>query len=187
MFSPTEVNIKSAISILLDEIENSIKELNKSLNTAALNYEYDKAIKISEKAKLLREFKNKAMLLKEDWNKIIIGKSIIKSSRKSTRKLRRGLKTPERDYYIPILQSIIALGGEGEASEILEKVYELMKDNLKPYDLEGLNTNPLIIRWNNTARWCRAAMVKEGLLTPDSPRGIWRITDKGKEYLDKNK
>jgi len=186
MFQSIENDIKSAILILLDEIDSCIKELNNLLNAAVLNHEYDKVIKISEKAKLIEEFRNKAIQLKEDWNKVVIGKSIIKSSRKNARKLRKGLKTPESEYYIPILKSIVSLGGEGRINEILEKVYELMKDKLKPYDLEGLNTNPLIIRWNNTARWCRNTMVKEGLLASDSPKGIWKITNKGREYLNKN-
>lgn len=62
-----------------------------------------------------------------------------------------------------------------------------MKDKLKPYDLEGLNSNPNEKRWRNTVLWCRFTMIREGLLASDSPIGIWKITDKGKEYLEKHK
>jgi restriction system protein len=38
-------------------------------------------------------------------------------------------------------------------------------------------------RWRNAAQWARNSMVNEGLLKKDSPRGVWEISDKGKQYL----
>lgn len=39
------------------------------------------------------------------------------------------------------------------------------------------------IRWRNTAQWARKTIVQEGLLASDSPKEIWEITRKGREYL----
>lgn len=58
-----------------------------------------------------------------------------------------------------------------------------MKNTLNDYDKQGLPKNPGIKRWHNTACWCKYSMVIEGLLSNDSPRGIWEITDKGKNFL----
>ncbi|MEM7820360.1 MAG: winged helix-turn-helix domain-containing protein, partial [Candidatus Aenigmatarchaeota archaeon] len=33
------------------------------------------------------------------------------------------------------------------------------------------------------AQWARNAMVKEGLLASDSPRGVWEITAVGRRWL----
>src|SRR5690242_2301956 len=46
-----------------------------------------------------------------------------------------------------------------------------------PYDsLAGGPNNP---RWWNTAQWTRNSVIRDGLLKPDSPCGIWEIADKG--------
>lgn len=105
-----------------------------------------------------------------------------KGTKRETKKLRRGLKTHLSEYRIPILQVLTDLGGRGKVNEILEKVYEKMKDILNPVDLEVLPSGGYS-RWRNTANWARNTMVNEGLLSKDSPRGIWEITEKGKIYL----
>jgi restriction system protein len=38
-------------------------------------------------------------------------------------------------------------------------------------------------RWRNTAQWARNSLREEGLIRDDSPRGIWEITDKGRQWL----
>lgn len=98
------------------------------------------------------------------------------------KKLRRGSKTPQSEYRIPILQALTDLEGRGMAKEILDRVYEKMKDVLHSVDLEFLPSG-VVYRWRNTAMWERNTMVNEGLLEKDSPHGIWEITEKGKIYL----
>lgn len=99
-------------------------------------------------------------------------------------KLPRGLRTPEQAYRIPILKALVELGGEAPMQEVLKKVYEQMKTILKPVDLEPLPSDPKKTpRWKNTAMWERFNMVRDGLLRGDSPRGIWAITERGREYL----
>ena len=176
--------IKSAIELLLEEIENNIDRLNKSIETAAKDQDYERTKIISDEAIKLKSFKNNAESLQKDWQNFISGKFMVKETKKITKKFKRGLKTPESDYCIPILSCLTDLGGEAEVNIVLEKLFGKMKDRLNDYDLKGLPTNPNIKRWNNTARWCRGAMVRDGLLSTDSPRGVWKITDKGREYLD---
>jgi len=105
-----------------------------------------------------------------------------KGTKQIKQKIKKGLKTPQSQYRIPILQVLTELGGRGEVNEILEKVYEKTKDKLNQIDLELLPSGN-DYRWRNTAQWARNTMVNEGLLKKDSPRGIWEITEKGKNYL----
>ncbi|KUK31071.1 MAG: Uncharacterized protein XD63_1668 [Thermoanaerobacterales bacterium 50_218] len=58
-----------------------------------------------------------------------------------------------------------------------------MKDRLNEYDLQPLPSTPEQARGRNTAQWCRYTMVSEGLLKPDSPRGVWEITETGRKQL----
>ena len=99
-------------------------------------------------------------------------------------KNKKGMRTPEREFIIPILESLIELGGKGKVSEVLSLVFEKMKNKLRSYDLEKIPSGES--RWRNTARWARKMMIQEGLLEPNSPNGIWEVTDKGREYYLQN-
>jgi hypothetical protein len=97
-------------------------------------------------------------------------------------KIKHGQKTKQVEYRTPILQALENLGGSGNVNEVLDCVYKKMKDFLVPVDLEKLPSTRKI-RWRDTAIWERYCMIKEGVLKSDSPRGIWEISEKGKEYL----
>jgi len=100
-------------------------------------------------------------------------------------KLKKGLRTSENAFRIPILQSLNELDGSALAKDVLQRVYQKIKDQLNGYDLLSLPFNTQK-RWENTAQWCKYKLVKEGLISANSSRGIWKITEKGKEYLLKN-
>jgi len=91
-------------------------------------------------------------------------------------------KTPEAAYRVPILEALAELNGKGHAREVLEIVYEKMKDQLTEDDHKLLSSGQR--RWYNTAHWARYYMVKEGLLRNDSPLGIWEMTEEGWAYLE---
>lgn len=82
----------------------------------------------------------------------------------------------------PILLAINSLGGEGTVNEILPLVEQRMRGVLNRFDYERL-ANGNEIRWRNTARWARAAMVNLGLLSDSSPDGVWQLTDLAKDFL----
>ena len=105
-----------------------------------------------------------------------------KKTRQHIGRAKKGLKTPQSEYRMPILEVLTEMDGRGAAGEVLEGVYEKMKDVLKPTDLEKVPSGA-DIRWRNTTNWARNAMVNDGLLSKDSPIGIWEITEKGKNYL----
>lgn len=100
----------------------------------------------------------------------------------SRKRLGRGEKTPQGAYEKPILQALVQLGGSGTADSVLSIVEEQMKALLRPSDL--VPTSPgRDLRWRNTAKWTRNNLKEKGLIKADSPRGIWEISEKGREYL----
>ncbi|MEM3484447.1 MAG: winged helix-turn-helix domain-containing protein [Candidatus Methanomethyliaceae archaeon] len=105
--------------------------------------------------------------------------------RKSSMRLQRGLRTPEDAFRQPILEALVELGGSGTLEQVLEIVGKKMENILNGYDRMPLPSDPSSIRWKNTAQWCRNTMVREGLLKADSPRGIWEISDKGREEVER--
>jgi len=74
-------------------------------------------------------------------------------------------------------------GGSAKASNVLERVGEIMKPRLKSVDFEPLASGPDNPRWRNAAQWARNSMVNEGLLKSDSRRGVWEISDEGRRWL----
>ncbi|MCL4384899.1 MAG: winged helix-turn-helix domain-containing protein [Actinobacteria bacterium] len=180
--------VNSAFEILLGEIENVLDSLNNEGEKSFKSQNYEKAKILSENATKLIAFRDKVKELQKEWKSIFIEKLPVKiKRRKKSKKLQKGLKTNEKEFRIPILETLVELNGEAKMKEALQKVYIKMKDRLNDYDKEPLLSNPNQVRWENSAQWCRNTMVNEGLLSSDSQRGIWKITDLGKQYLLKEK
>jgi hypothetical protein len=92
---------------------------------------------------------------------------------------------PTRAYWLPILQSLVELGGRSDADSVLNLVQKKMKLVLTPADYEVLPSG-ISVRWKNRAQWQRKNMVDQGLLRGDSPRGVWEITEDGRKWIEKN-
>jgi len=98
----------------------------------------------------------------------------------------KGKITPQSEYAMPILESLIEMGGSGRVRDILDMVHEKMKDRLTQADLDMLPSGN-VIRWRNRAMWERQELKQDGYLKADSPRGIWEISEKGEAYYEKKK
>ena len=95
------------------------------------------------------------------------------------------LYAPRSTYIIPFLESIVELGGKATTQEALIKIHEKMRPYLTHQDYEILLNNRA--RWQNSVRWTRQNMKMKGYLKEDSPRGIWEITNTGRQHLAKVK
>jgi len=100
----------------------------------------------------------------------------------------KGEITSQSEYTLPILESLIEMGGGGKVQDILDRVFDKMKQKLKEKDLEKVPSGT-DIRWKNIARWERQNLIEKGYLKKDSPRGVWEITGSGRKFYEniKNK
>lgn len=137
-----------------------------------------------KKGSQITAIRDRVKELQKEWLNIF---ATIIPQKPPKRKLTRGLRTPEDEFRIPILQSLVELGGSANLNDVLDKVEKLMSHKLNAYDRQTLPSDPKIQRWRNTAQWARVDMVKKGLLSSDSPRGVWAITDSGRRYLEQRK
>jgi restriction system protein len=189
LISRNEVN--TAFEMLLEKIELLANQLNEQGAEAFKAGDYDGARCAAEQATQLADFREKVKSLKKEWELLNAGQLTRPRTSRRTRpeRLARDLRTPEEAFRIPILESLVELGGKASVREVLDLVGQKMKDVLTSYDQAELPSTPGTIRWRNTAQWCRLTLVREGLLKPDSPQGIWEISDAGRKYLDdwKNK
>ncbi|MEJ5352081.1 MAG: winged helix-turn-helix domain-containing protein [Melioribacteraceae bacterium] len=176
--------VNSAFEILLEEIEEVFNYINNDIETAIKNKEYEEARDLTQWGDKLKTFREKVKSLQLEWQNLFSIKIKPKTAkRKIKSKLKKGLRTPESEFKIPILKTLVDLGGKGKVKDVINSVYQMMKSKLNHYDLQPLPSNPKEKRWENTVQWARNTMVKEGLLAKNSQQGIWQITEKGREYL----
>jgi restriction system protein len=179
-----------AFETLLEEIEKVANAVNESGAAALTSGRYDEARAAIEHATRLAEFRERVKSLQTEWDRLVDAAPVEvvrrpgRTRRKRRRSLSRGLKTPERSFRRPILESLVELGGRASVDAVLRKVEEKMRHVLNEYDYQRLPSTPKEVRWENTAKWCRSMLVKEGLMRADSPRGVWEISEAGRRSLE---
>src|SRR5450759_1386864 len=103
---------------------------------------------------------------------------------------RRGTRTrapsgtllPEGRYEAPLLRALVAAGGQGPSQDVIGAAGRELKDALTQLDLELLGSGG--VRWQSRIQFVRLRLIQRELMDRHSPRGIWAISDKGREYLD---
>ncbi|MGB9861371.1 MAG: winged helix-turn-helix domain-containing protein [Candidatus Bipolaricaulaceae bacterium] len=177
-----------AFEILLEEIEQVANGINEAGAKAFQKGAYDEARRMIEIATRLVEFREKVKALQNEWKNVFTSYAPKGNKRPQRRRerLKRGLRTPEDAFRKPILEALVELGGRAEMPRVLELLEKKMQGVLNDYDYQPLPSDPKTIRWRNTAQWCRNTMVREGLLKSDSPRGIWEISERGRQALQED-
>jgi hypothetical protein len=99
----------------------------------------------------------------------------------SFRLRRDGGLLPEGEYWAPILELLEEAGGGARGSDVIDALEGRLSGSLGPKDRDVLDMGE--VRWRNRARFARLRMKERGLISSDSPRGIWEITDVGRDYL----
>ena len=184
-------NVSSGFEMLLEEVEAEIDFFTRIGSRAFESRDFRKVDEARTQAEKVTAFRDKVAALRKEWDTISGSEAEedeeTKAERRNLGRLRKGLRTPEAAYYLPILKALIELGGSAKMQAVLDRVYKAMKPALKDVDHEPLASDPDMPRWRNSAQWARNTMRQEGLLKDDSPHGTWEITDAGKDRLKQGK
>ena len=97
--------------------------------------------------------------------------------------LEKGQRTIEDAFYVPLLEVLVSMGGAGKLHEVIQQVGFKMAFQFTPEDRQRLPSYSHPIRWENTVCWARNSLKMERLLKSNSPRGVWEITDEGRDWL----
>lgn len=189
--------IDEAFATLIEAIRSTDQAVRGSIDGTMSNQQIREILDVSDSLELFME---KANRLKNEWDSLkerhplLAGVQVERDPSDGNRhpakrahrqqdvaRLPNGLKTHKSEYRVPILRALVELGGGGTAAEVLDHVYEQMKERLNKYDMSKLRSGE--IRWRNTAMFVRNRLKNEGYLRKGSPRGTWEITDEGREYL----
>ncbi len=96
-----------------------------------------------------------------------------------------GAFTPVLAYWKPILQVLVEMGGRGKRRNVVNATGEKMKGILTSADYGKLPKSGWT-RWRNRVAWQASNMRAQGLMKNDSPRGIWEISDAGRQWLGRD-
>jgi len=78
-------------------------------------------------------------------------------------------------FFVPLLESLKALGGSGTASEVIDHV--LASTNIPEKELEVV-TKSGVLKVRNQVYWARHYLVRVGFIS-SSVRGVWALTAEG--------
>lgn len=105
-----------------------------------------------------------------------------KSTKKRTR-VPKGSILPESDYELPILKALQHLGGRVPTSELIAQLEKELDPRLTEVDRDRLSSGG--VRWQNRAQFVRLKLIKKGEMVEGSPRGVWEISETGRNRLAK--
>lgn len=178
-----------ALSLSLEALGAEEQRIRWEGSQAMAKGDYDTAEAVLDFAKRLLAFTKKVEALGKEWK----GLEKLRDdatpevqeivSKRFFGRIGKGEITPHPDFYRPILEVLVELGGGAKTKTVLDRVGEKLKAVLKPMDYEHHKSSNQI-RWRNTAQWARNTMVNEdGRMKKGSRNGYWEISDKGRAWL----
>jgi Mrr N-terminal domain len=92
-----------------------------------------------------------------------------------------GKKLPQKEFRMPLMETLLELGGSAHVSEIRKAMERKMAPLLTEADYQSVSSGEE--RWWNAICWERADLVREGLFRDYSKRGVWELSEKGKSLV----
>ena len=187
----TTTDVESALDLLAAQVREEIKRIRDEGADAMKQGDYKTATSVIEFAGKMENFAGNVDNLIAQWDAIAQQHEVEPETVKAIvgrgffGKARKGTITSHVDFYVPLLQALVQLGGRGNTQTVVDRVGKIMEGKLKPKDLETLKSDSSTIRWRNKVMWSRSDLVNElGYMKRDSPRGVWEISDKGRKWLE---
>ena len=169
-----------AFQVLERVLAEGTKEMREMGADLFLNGDMEEIRDHTELVGQLDELSKMLQTLKKEWERLdfvfIENQPHIREERGES-----GQRTPQEDFRLPLLQALEKNGGSGITRIIVDTVGELIHEKLLPGDFQLLKAGE--IRWRNATMWSRYDLIVDGLMKNDSPRGVWEISEQGREYL----
>ena len=168
---PGNREVERALKQTVREVKAALKEINQQAGRLVARGEYGAAETLVEVGRSITKFGAEVEGLLLRWREL--GETApgqVPSER-----------TPLWEYYRPILQALVELGGEAIVSQVEERVEPILAAVLRPGEMEIMSGDKL--SWKRTVRRARRHMVKEGFLE-DHAKLRWRITSEGRRVAE---
>jgi restriction system protein len=180
---PMNERVKQVLESCIAELESILNEMNASIKRAIDEVDYARSQRLIQEAEAVKRVIEQVARIKDGS---LLDPTSMPARPPVSRTVRHKRVVgafPQKAYQVPILEALVELGGQAPVSKVLERVYEKVRHNLTPQDLQTLPSGE-DVRWRNAAMWARNKLKDQGLIAANSPRGIWEITDAGRRYLE---
>jgi hypothetical protein len=104
-----------------------------------------------------------------------------KRSRKHTGESGQSKKVPQKEFRIPLLQTLAELGGRASIRDVRKNLKPRIEPILSEADYQVVSSGDP--RWWNATCWQRYYLVRDGFLLKDSDRGVWELSPQGKAFI----
>ena len=110
--------------------------------------------------------------------------SSLGSSRSKRRRASRRNMLAAHEYESAILKILDEHGGSLSARDTIDEVGKRLAEKLTKTDRERVASGT--VRWHARTQTVRSALIKSGLLKTNSPKGIWEISEEGRNRIRKS-
>lgn len=168
---PQAHGVRQALRALRKATQASLKELNKLAGQRMAKGEYDTAQQLAARGTQIREFQAQVDGLHARWQEFGDG----------------GGQSPQQPttalwmYYVPILQSLVKLGGQARRAEIEAEVEKTVGPTFQPGERAGMARGRE--RWRLMIRKARRSLVSEGWIE-GGVGPTWKITEAGRKAAE---
>ena len=178
-------NVLAACGMLLEELQDEIDRQWQIVADSATAQDPDAVTRAMDRTKALKMLNEDAIGLRARLRELLGAPTApAPGANAASQKLKKGLKTPQAAYRLPILRALVDLGGSADKNVALQRVYAALQSRLNEFDLIPVPSDPNRPRWKVTAEFCRNNLREEGLIASGSPKGLWEISDAGRRWLD---
>jgi len=91
---------------------------------------------------------------------------------------------PEIIYQFLVLKILNAHGGRAETARVMDIIWRDYRSVLSKKDIMDYEKSKEA-RWQNNVRFARQHLVESGCLANNSRRGLWEITEQGRQQYAK--
>lgn len=171
-----EVSVAS--DIVLEEIESAIAALNKEGGQAFQQGKYEVAKELMERGSQMTAFREKVNELHKQWNTIfatVAPRKVRRRGRRIAERLKRGLRTPEDAFRVPILQAIVDLGGSALMTSVLHGEFGRSRKRVEGGSLRPSNRNDQALNITSTrASGSNSPMIATAIPSRSAPSPLRR-------------
>ena len=185
------MNVNGAFELLVESLEEEVNSINHAGGAAFDRGDYREVDSMRARVDAITALREKVLALRIEWEGIMpVTEEVAVTkddgepvNRRDLGRLPKGVRTPNREFELPILLALDSLGGQARMGDVVDQVGEIMSAILNEADRQPLPSDPNSVRWRNTAQWTRYTLVTQGDMKSDSPRGIWEITAQGQQRV----
>lgn len=167
---PHSREVAKAMRVLKASVKTAWKGVNRAAGKFIAKGNYAAGEELAARGRKVKEFLGSIEALDREWRSLAKGAAATPGSSATGR-------LPQWEYYQPILQALIELGGEARKTQLEPIVERLLAGRLQASDRELMSGGRE--RWKVMVHRARRYLRTEGWIT-DAGGATWRITAEGR-------